>query len=96
MSIIATWLRHADPSAIAIADDCQRLTYGQLLSQAARLATILGATSGSARYALVPAEKSVRFIRMLVAASLSGKVPVPIDPQAPRATVEAIGQRCGS
>src|SRR5690606_2005962 len=94
MSTIVSWIESADPAAIAVMDDDRRMTYGTLLSEARRLASVLVAMHGTGRFLLIPAEKTVRFIRALIAVSVSGNVPVPVDPVAPEDVIRMIGERC--
>lgn len=95
MSLFASWVERADPSAAAVADDGERLSYGELLARSRAQARALRRTHGAGRFVLIPAERSVRFVRTLLAASISGNVPVPIDAQAPERAVQEIARRCG-
>src|SRR5690606_17671739 len=95
MSLFASWVERARPSAPAIADDGERRTYGELLARSLAQARALRRVHGAGRFLLIPAERSVRFVRTLLAASISGNVPVPIDAQAPERVVQEIARRCG-
>lgn len=94
-NVLESWLRAADPDAVAVADGDERLTYGELLDRSAVLASSYQAANGLGTYLLVPAEKSIAFVVALVAASRSGNVPVPVDPASPKSALEAIAARCG-
>lgn len=96
MSTIASWVQRADPSATAVVDDVEAVTYGELARQSAQLASVYRDGLGTGRYFLLPAQRSIAFVRALVAAGLSGNIAVPIDPQSPARIAEQIGERCGS
>src|SRR5690606_3339269 len=68
MSLFASWVERAAPAAAAIADDGERLAYGELLARSRAHARALRRLHGAGRYLLIPAERSVRFVRTLLAA----------------------------
>lgn len=95
MNTLIDWLRAADPAAVAVADGTEELVYSDLLEQSANLAETYSSTYGQNRFLLLPAQRSVQFVRALVAVSFSGNVPVPIDPTMPDNMLAQIGACCG-
>ncbi len=85
----------ADPSRIALVDDERALTYGQLRDEAQAVASGLARRLGTGRFLLVPAERTVGFVRLLCAIAYSGNVAVPIDPLAPEALISQLAAPCG-
>ncbi len=89
------WLDRAARHQTAIADDERELSYAELSANARLLARAVRDEYGAGRYILLPAERDVDFLRALCAISFSGNIPVPIDPQAPAASLESLGAACG-
>ena len=61
------WLDAADPSRIALVDDERAVTYGQLRDEAQVVASGLTRRFGTGRFLLLPAERTVGFVRLLCA-----------------------------
>ena len=89
------WLDAADPSRIALVDDERAVTYGQLRDEAQVVASGLTRRFGTGRFLLLPAERTVGFVRLLCAIAYSGNVAVPIDPLAPEALISQLAEPCG-
>lgn len=95
MNVLESWLSAADPVDIAVVDDSDQLSYGDLLGKSAALAHLYESQYGRRKYLLLPAEKSIAFVIALVAASRSGNIPVPVDPTSPKRLLDNIAERCG-
>ncbi len=95
MNVLESWLSAANRSDVAVVDDSNAITYGDLLANSAALSHLYESQYGKGRYLLIPAEKSIDFIVALVAASRSGNVPVPVDPTSPKRLLDEIVSLCG-
>ena len=89
------WLDRVDADRVAVIDDRTSITYGELRESARSVAGSLAGRYGTGRFLLLPAERTVRFVRLLCAVSLSGNVPVPLDPQAPESLIRQLAEPCG-
>ncbi len=79
-----------DDPQVAVADDTDSLTYGELRRQARQLAGQLMATYGSGQNIVLRAASTVSFVRSLLGVMWSGNVPVPVDPSLPSPALDYI------
>jgi len=96
MNLLESWLTAAKPSDVAVVDDSEQLTYGDLIVRSTGLARVFESQYGNGRYLLLPAEKSIAFVIALVAVSRSGNIPVPVDPTSPKRLLDQIASLCGN
>ncbi len=89
------WLEQARPDSPAVGDDADVLSYAELRAQAQALAGTLHGKFADSRYLLLPATRTVEFVIRLCAVAYSGKVAVPVDPDAPAAVLDSLLVRCG-
>jgi acyl-CoA synthetase (AMP-forming)/AMP-acid ligase II len=88
-------LERADAGAIAVVDDVESITYGELRRQARQIATVLSLERRGA-CVVIHATPTVRFVATMVGAMYSGNVAVPIDPDLPQAGVDFIAAKSGA
>jgi acyl-CoA synthetase (AMP-forming)/AMP-acid ligase II len=86
-------LDRADPRAVAVADDSERLTYAELQRQARQIGGRLATRYGTGRYLVLRAPSTARFVTTFLGIMYSGNVPVPVDPDLPPAGVDFIAGR---
>ncbi len=95
MNTLESWLRSAEPEARALADDKRQYSYAELNAAVNERAVAMRSALPESSYLLLRAEKSAQFVVDLLAASVAGHVPVPVDPAAPDRTLAMIAERCG-
>jgi len=90
------WIDTLDRAAaphVAVDDGVERLTYGELRSQARRHAAVLRETYGGGHTMVLPAASTTAFVRTLLAIMWSGNVPVPVDPALPASALAYITEK---
>ena len=92
MSFLDAIGRH-DPSATAIADGIEQLTYGQLHRRARQVSAVLFGRYGTGRFVLVRADSTAAFITSFIGVMFSGNTPIPVSPDLPGPALDFISQK---
>lgn len=85
-----------DPSTPAVADDRERLTYGQLRERAQQAARLVAERCGRGGYVIVRAAPDVPFVTTLLGVMFSGNTPIPVDPDLPEGPLDYIQSKSGA
>ncbi len=86
-------LRKPPDGAVALVDETEQLTYGQLRHDSQQIATVLASQYGRGQYLLVGAQPTVRFVTTLLGVMYSGNTPIPVDPDLPGPGLAFIRQK---
>jgi acyl-CoA synthetase (AMP-forming)/AMP-acid ligase II len=84
------------PDAVAVLDDAERLTYGELCDRAQRIAGRLSGDHGAGGYVMVRASSTAAFVATFLGTIYSGNTPIPIDRGLPEAGVAYVRERSGA
>jgi acyl-CoA synthetase (AMP-forming)/AMP-acid ligase II len=87
--------RHSD-SAVALIDDVERLSYGELRDQARRVAAKMHGEFGSGQFFIIRARPSARFVVSLLGSLYSGNTPIPVAPDLPERDVNYVRGKCNA
>lgn len=94
---MANFLDHIkaiDPDRPAVWDADRQVSFGEMLTQARAIAQSLKVTFPDPKFVLFEAHRSVDFVVRLFAVWEAGKVPVPVDPDAPGALRKTLLAKC--
>ena len=86
-------LDHAKSDAIALIDDQEQVTYGELRDQMGRIAKQLSDRYSTNNYLLIPSASSVRFVVTLLGIMQSGNTPIPIAADLPTEDIDFIREK---
>jgi long-chain acyl-CoA synthetase len=78
---------------VALADDTERVTYGELRHSAQQVATFLRSRYGTQQYIVLRATSSVRFVVTLFGVMYSGNTPIPVDPALPPVALDYVQEK---
>ena len=83
MATFVDYIESANEQAVAVADDAEQLTYGELRHFARQIASILQSQSGTRKYIMLRATPDVWFASTLLGIIYSGNTPIPVEPALP-------------
>jgi acyl-CoA synthetase (AMP-forming)/AMP-acid ligase II len=87
------YLEAAPAEAIALVDDKEQCTYGELRQAARQMATVLQAQYGTRQYLMLRATSEARFVLTLLGIMYSGNTPIPVDQASPEAILQFMQQK---
>jgi acyl-CoA synthetase (AMP-forming)/AMP-acid ligase II len=90
------YLEAAPDDAIALVDDKEQCTYGELRHAARQIATVLQAQYGTRQYLVLRAASEARFLLTLLGIMYSGNTPIPVDQAAPATTLQYMQDKSGA
>ena len=90
------YLETAHDNAIALVDDKEQFTYGELRHAARQIATVLQAQYGTRQYLILRATSESRFVLTLLGIMYSGNTPIPVDSASPATTLQYMQDKSGA
>ncbi len=96
MNPLLEQVERADAAHVALQDDDQILTYGQLRARARAIGGALHNRHGRDRFVVVLMRPSVDAVSALLGVMYGGSTPIPVDPDLPAAALQFIAAKSGA
>ncbi len=89
-------IESVDGTALALVDNSDSLSYGQMRGAARQIASRVQERYGTEQYILVRATSDVWFVTSLLGILYSGNTPIPVDEQAPLSSLSYMKDKAGA